>query len=217
MSADRPVRVVLVDDHDLIVEGLRHVLADKSTIEVSAVADTAAAAIRVCGQSPPDVVVMDYHLPDGDGIETARRIRAQHPDVKVLMLTAQDKESVLMRAVEAGCSGFVTKDRAKAELVDAIGVVAAGEAWIPPELLSRLLPRLRPTYRGVGADLSAREIEVLRLAARGLANSAIAAELHISVHTARNHMQNALAKLQAHSKLEAVAVAVREGIIEWPN
>ena len=160
---------------------------------------------------------MDYQLPDGDGIDTAQRIRAEHPEIKVLMLTAQNKDNVLVRAIEAGCAGFVTKDKALAELLDAIRVVATGEAWIPPELVSRLLPRLKRTYRGVGSDLTTREIEVLQLAARGLANSAIAKELHISVNTARNHVQNAIGKLRAHSKLEAVAVAVREGIIEYPD
>ena len=217
MSDDAVVRVVLVDDHEMLLESLHRMLAEQPTIEVTARAQTAAQALEACRTSPPDVVVMDYHLPDGDGIDTAQRILARHPEIKVLMLTAQNKESVLVRAIEAGCAGFVTKDRALAELLDAIRVVASGEAWIPPELVSKLLPRLKRTYRGVGADLTSREVEVLRLAAGGLTNAAIAEELHISVNTARNHVQNAITKLQAHSKLEAVAVAVREGIIEYPN
>jgi len=217
VSDDAVVRVVLVDDHEMLLESLHRMLAEQPTIEVTARAQTAAQALEACRTSPPDVVVMDYHLPDGDGIDTAQRILARHPEIKVLMLTAQNKESVLVRAIEAGCAGFVTKDRALAELLDAIRVVASGEAWIPPELVSKLLPRLKRTYRGVGADLTSREVEVLRLAAGGLTNAAIAEELHISVNTARNHVQNAITKLQAHSKLEAVAVAVREGIIEYPN
>ena len=217
MSESEVVRVVLVDDHEILLESLFHLLSDQPGIEVTARARTAAEAVDACRAAPPDIVVMDYHLPDGDGIDTAQRIRAEHPAIKVLMLTAQNKESILLRAIEAGCAGFVTKDRAVAELLDAIRVVASGEAWIPPELVTRLLPRLKRTYRGVVADLTPREIEVLRLAARGLANGAIAEELHISVNTARNHVQNAIAKLQAHSKLEAVAVAVREGIIDYPD
>jgi DNA-binding NarL/FixJ family response regulator len=217
VSDDAVVRVVLVDDHEMLLESLHRMLSEQPTIEVTARAQTAAQAVEACRTSPPDVVVMDYQLPDGDGIDTAQRILARHPEVKVVMLTAQNKESVLVRAIEAGCAGFVTKDKALAELLDAIRVVASGEAWIPPELVNRLLPRLKRTYRGVGADLTSREVEILRLAARGLTNAAIAAELHISVNTARNHVQNAITKLKAHSKLEAVAVAVREGIIEYPN
>ena len=217
MNDGGTTRVVLVDDHEMLLESLHHMLADQPSIEVTALAQSAAAAIEACRAASPDIVVMDYHLPDGDGIDTARRILAEHPGTKVLMLTAQNKESVLVRAIEAGCAGFVTKDKAVAELLDAIRVVASGEAWIPPELVAQLLPRLKRTYRGVGADLTPREIEILRLAARGLTNGAIAEELHISVNTARNHVQNAIAKLQAHSKLEAVAVAVREGIIDYPD
>jgi len=164
----------------------------------------------------PDVVLMDYELPDGTGVDAAERIKAELPDTKVVMVTSYTDEGVLVRAIEAGCSGYVTKHKVIEEVVSAVRAAAAGEALISPAMLARLLPKLRPTKRGVGADLTSREIEVLSLLAEGLANQAIADKLVISVHTVRHHVQNIITKLQAHSKLEAVATAAREGIIRYP-
>ena len=115
-----------------------------------------------------------------------------------------------------GCSGYVTKHKVVEEVVDAVRAANAGEALISPGMLARLLPRLRPTKKGVGSDLTSREVEVLQCLAQGLANQAIAEQLVISVHTVRHHVQNIITKLQAHSKLEAVATATREGIIRYP-
>lgn len=216
MAAGRTIRVLVVDDHDLLADSLVRVLDAESDIDVVGRAATMAAAIDVARTTAPEVVVMDYGLPDGDGVTAAQRIREHRPESLIVVMTGLGDERVLLRAVEAGCSGFVTKDRGVQELLVAIRTVVAGEAYIPAPLLARLLPQLQPTYRRLGGDLTRREVEVLALAAEGLANRAIADSLHVSVHTVRNHVQNAIAKLQAHSKLEAVAVAVREGIVRYP-
>lgn len=159
---------------------------------------------------------MDYRLPDRDGVRTTHLIKEDRPETKVGMITSVDDEAVLVQALDAGCSGFVPKNRPMNELVDAVRAAHAGEALVSPDMLARLLPRLRRSYRGLGAELTAREVEVLHLLAEGLTNQAIAQRLTISLNTVRNHVQSILTKLRAHSKLEAVATAVREGIIRYP-
>ncbi|HZJ04925.1 MAG TPA: response regulator transcription factor, partial [Nocardioidaceae bacterium] len=135
----------------------------------------------------------------------------------IVMLTGDADDQVLLSAIEAGCSGFFTKDRASNEVADAVRGAAAGEALISSEQLIRLLPRLNRSYQPPGADLTERELEVLNLLANGTTNKVIAAELFLSVNTIRNHVQSILTKLDAHSKLEAVATAVRQGVIVYPT
>jgi len=124
---------------------------------------------------------------------------------------------VLLGAIDAGCSGFLTKDRAAGEVARAVRAAASGEALISPAQLARLLPRLSSKKTEVGTDLTRRELELLTHLARGSSNKAIAADLHLSLNTVRNYVQSVLTKLDAHSKLEAVATAVREGIIDYPS
>lgn len=211
------IRVLVVDDHAMVAQSVGRILADQPDFEVVGMAGDVAGAVAAATQARPDVVVMDYQLPDGDGVAATVRIREERPETVVLLLTGAGDEQLLVRAVEAGCAGFLTKQKAVTDLVAAIRVVASGDAWIPPELITSLLPRLHRTQRGVGSDLTPRELDVLRLAAEGLANAGIGERLGLSVNTVRNHMQNAIGKLGAHSKLEAVAVAVREGIVSYPT
>lgn len=213
MSRNETIRVVVVDDHEMFVQGLAAVLGADPGIEVVATAgsvETGTAAVRL---HSPDVVLMDYELPDGDGAGATERIKAEVPETQVVMVTSFDDEGVLVRAIEAGCSGFITKHKAVQEVAAAVRAADAGEALISPSMLARLLPRLRQNPRGVGADLTPREVEVLTLLAVGESNQKIAEALVLSLHTVRNHVQNVITKLGAHSKLEAVATAVREGII----
>lgn len=217
MAADDRIRVLLVDDHEMFAQAMVRTLQQVPDIDVVGSVGTVAGAVEAARRAEPDVVVMDHRLPDGDGISAGMLVRDGRPQTSVLLLTGDTDERLLVQAIESGCSGFLTKDRAVRELVEAIRVVAGGESWVPPELVARLLPRLNRTYRGLGSDLTARELDVLRLAAEGKTNAAIAAELHLSVNTIRNHVQNAITKLQTHSKLEAVSVAFREGIITFPR
>jgi DNA-binding NarL/FixJ family response regulator len=172
------------------------------------------AGVRAAEQTRPDIAIVDYLLPDGDGVGAATEILTVSPTTRILMLTGVHDEGLLRLAINAGCAGFLTKDAASAELVAAVRQVAAGEAYVPSHLLGTLLVRLSRTDQTLGHDLTKREREVLVLVASGTPTSDIAAQLFVSVNTVRNHVQRTLLKLSAHSKLEAVAIAVREGVIE---
>ena len=211
------VGVLIVDDHRMFSESLARLLADEDGIEVLGVAGTGSDAIDMVNRLHPKVVLMDYQLPDRDGVAVTVEVKRQNPSVMVVMLTGSTEDRVLLGAIDAGCSGFLTKDRAATEVVHAVRAAAVGEALISPALLARLLPKLNRTQRSLGEDLSDREREILGFLARGMTNKVIAAELFLSVNTIRNHVQSVLAKLGAHSKLEAVSTAVREGIIDYPT
>lgn len=211
------IKVLIVDDHKMFADSLARLLGDEDDIAVVGVVDTAPAAIDLVRRERPNVALIDYQMPERDGVEVATDLRGVDDDLKTVMLTGTNEDRVLLAAIEAGCSGFLTKDRAASEVVDAVHAAAAGEALIPPALLSRLLPKLSRSYRHAGEDLTDRERGVLAALARGASNSAIAGELHLSVHTVRNYVQSILNKLGAHSKLEAVSIAVREGVIDYPT
>lgn len=207
--------MLLVDDHEMFAESMAKLLAEEQDIAIVGMAGTLKHALHAVEDEEPDVVLLDYRLPDVDGPEGARRILDRFPDVKVVMLTGFAEDVALVEAIKAGCSGFITKDRAASEVVEAVRAAAQGEALISPEMLSRLLPRFRDDPgQALGSDLTDREHEVLGLISEGLSNKQIAERLVLSVHTVRNHVQNVISKLGAHSKLEALSIAVREGIVE---
>jgi DNA-binding NarL/FixJ family response regulator len=209
-----PIEVVLVDDHRMLAEGLSRILGAEPDIVVRGVAGTIAEGEDLVRAVRPSVAIVDFLLPDGDGAEATTRLRRAHAALQVLVLTGLSERRALVAAVEAGASGFVTKDRALEELVVAVRHVHAGDAYIEPTMLASLLPRPGERASSIGGDLSVREREVLALLAEGLSNSAIAARLVLSVHTVRNHVQAVLNKLGVHSKLEAVALANREGLLD---
>ena len=215
-SASTPVRVLLVDDHEVLSGALASVLDQEPDITTVGVAPTLERARALVATTTPDVMLLDHRLPDGDGVAALPGLLALRPSMRVVMLTASAADHVLVNALEAGASGFLSKTRSLAEVAAAIRAAAAGEAVISPEMLARLLPRLHRTPRGGsprGHDLTEREREVLGLLADGLTNAAIAERLVVSVHTVRNHIANLSAKLGAHSKLEALSIAVREGLL----
>lgn len=177
-------------------------------------ASTVSGAVSAAASTVPDVAIIDFQLPDGDGTDAALAIRAANPRVRVLILTGMTDERTVVAAIDAGCSGLVTKDKALRELIDAVRLVSSGEAYIAPGMLAALLPRLRSPGGGRRVDLTDREHDVLLLMADGLSNLAIAERLVLSIHRVRNHVQNLSAKLQAHSKLEAVVIATRQGLLD---
>ena len=211
---DRPVRVLIVDDHEVLSASLALVLDDQPGLKVVGIAGTLAQARRLLGTTTPDVVLLDHRLPDGDGVSAIGELLAIRPSVGIVVLTASAADHVLVAAIEAGAAGFVSKTRSLQEVTSAVRAAAAGEAVISPEMLARLLPRL---HRGGGpaprGELTEREREVLSLLADGMSNAAIAGALSVSVHTVRNHIANLSAKLGAHSKLEALSIAVRDGLL----
>ncbi len=211
---DSRIRVLVVDDHEIFLQSLVRLLSAQPSVKVIGTARTAAESLTAAAAYQPDVVLMDLELPDGDGIAATQRIRVLAPRTKVVMLTGHADRDVFARAVEAGCAGFVNKAEPAEALLETIRAVHDGESLTSGTTLSELLGRLATTGRRAGPDLRPRELEVLALVATGLANIAIAEQLHISLNTVRNHVQSILNKLDAHSRLEAVAIGVRQGIIE---
>lgn len=211
------IRVLLVDDHEMFTELLAHVIEREPEIVIVGTGATGAEAVRLAGATRPDVVVLDYHLPDCDAPEIAAEILAACPTTRVLVLTGRADERSLIAALDAGCVGFLTKDHAVEELVVAVRQVHGGQAYVPASMLGALLPRIGGRDDRLGADLTDREREVLDCLGGGLSNSAIAGRMFLSVHTVRSHVQSILMKLSAHSKLEAVAIAAREGLLRTPR
>lgn len=212
-SESAPIRVLVVDDHEVLASSLAQVLDGESDLRSVGVAATLEQARSLVRTALPDVVLLDHRMPDGDGVAAIDGLLALRPSMRVVMLTASAADHVLVSAIEAGASGFVSKTRSLSEVTAAVRAAATGEAVISPEMLARLLPRLHRGGRTRHEELTDREREVLDLVADGLTNAAIAERLFVSVHTVRNHIANLSAKLGAHSKLEALSIAVREGLL----
>jgi DNA-binding NarL/FixJ family response regulator len=212
-----PVRLLIVDDHDMFADSLRLALSVEDDMTVVGTAPSLATARAMIASDAPDVVLLDHRLPDGLGVDSIAELKLLRPETKIVVLTAAAEDSVLVAATEAGCAGFILKTSPLDELVAAVRTAAAGEIMVSADLLGRLLNRLHHRYAEPAHDLTAREREILELIAEGLTNGAIAKRLFISVNTVRNHVQNILAKLDVHSKLEALSVAIRDGLIDPPG
>jgi DNA-binding NarL/FixJ family response regulator len=204
---------MLVEDHQMVAQGIVELVGAEPDLDVVAVEATVAGATDAAARLRPDVVLMDYRLPDGDGVEATRRIREVAPASAVVMVTSVASENVLLGAIDAGCAAFVLKDSPMQDVIDAARAAGRGEAVIAPSLLARLLPRLRRTAAAPPTILTEREQQVLELLVEGLSSQAIADRLFLSMNTVRNHVQNILVKLGAHSRLEAVATAVKTGLV----
>lgn len=217
----RRIRVLLVDDHQLLTGALRRILDREPDIEVAGVAASVAEA-RAFAEGPVDVILMDYRLPDGTGAEATRILKARYPGARVVMLTAVTNDETILDSIGAGADGYLTKDRAVDEVVDAVRAAHAGETLLPRSVILDLARRVAAARERDGErprlePLTPREFEVLRALAEGLSSRAICERLAIAPNTLRTHVQNIMAKLGAHSKLEAVAVALRHRLIELPR
>jgi len=214
------INVLLVEDHRLMFEGLSSLLAEYPDINVLGVATTVADAVAKATLLKPDLVLMDFRLPDGDGAQAGERIRAKLPDTAILFLSADPSESAMMRAVEAGASGYVSKAASAEELVGSIRKAAEGEFLLEAATMARLLEQRRQSQQKAGEQqrlsgvLTQRERDVLRLMALGLDNHEIADELGIGYGTVRGHVRGVLEKLAAHTRLQAVAEARKAGLVE---
>jgi two-component system, NarL family, response regulator DevR len=210
---EQPIRVLIIDDHEVLASSLALVLDAESDITAVGVATTLEQAQELIGNTRPDVLLLDHRMPDGDGVAAIPRLRALRPSLGIVVLTASAADHVLLSAIENGASGFLSKTRSLDEVTAAVRAAAAGESVISPELLARLLPRFGRGKVQSPDELTEREREVLALVAEGLSNAAIAERLVVSVHTVRNHIASLSAKLGAHSKLEALSIAVRQGLL----
>jgi DNA-binding NarL/FixJ family response regulator len=215
---DAAIRVLVVDDHDLFRAGLSSLLAMQPDIEVVAQASNGRMGIRLAGELRPDVVIMDLRMPDVEGPMATREILGSNPDMRVLVLTVSTEDSDVEAALEAGACGFIAKDTPVGGVAVAVRAAAEGVAWLSPRAAELVLGRVRQrafaqeTEVGAEEQLSARELDVLRLVARGMENADIAEALAISPRTAKNHVSNILAKLGLPSRVQAAIYAVRRGL-----
>lgn len=211
------IRILLADDHVLVRQGIRQFLEDEDDMMVIAEADDGEQAVRLVEQHRPDVVVLDIRMPGMTGVEAARRIKADYPGVRVLVLTAYDDDPYVFALLQAGADGYVLKTAGADELVRAVRTVHAGQPALSPEVAGKLLRQVTGAALAGGMDqaepLTGRELDVLRLAASGLTNRAIGSRLEISHRTVQGHLANIYAKLGVSSRTEAVTEALRRGWI----
>ncbi len=202
-------RVLLVDDHALVRDGLRRSL-EAHKIHVVGEAGDGAAALRLVAELDPDVVLMDVSLPDMDGVAVTKQLAGAHPELPVVMLTMYGDQATIGEAIAAGAAAYVVKDCTTAEIVAVIDEVAAGETALSPALAQTML---RAARRGGEAILSAREREVLQLIAEGSSTTEVAARLYITPKTTKNHLASIYQKLEATDRTQAVLQGLRKGII----
>ncbi len=212
------VRVLLVDDHDLFRTGLRNLLEERG-VQVAGEAGQGADAVRLVRELAPDVVVMDLHMPGMSGIEAIRQIHGFAPLTRVLVLTISDQDDDVLDAILAGACGYLLKDASVDELIRGIVAAAVGESLVSPAIAGKVLQQVRATAISpeaadtIRTELSERELDVLKLIAAGNDNAMIAAQLHISPKTVKNHISNILMKLQIENRIQAAVYAVRSGIV----
>ena len=206
------IRIVIVDDHDTVGLGLKALIGDEPDIDVVGLVGSCAAALEQARRQRPDVMLIDYRLPDGTGAEVAAEIRALDGAPAIVMITADADRRVLAQALDAGCAGFVSKHADRSDILSAIRAAAADDSYFTRDVLKHLA-HLRRFDQVDDVELGDREVEVLQLTADGLSPDEIADRLFLSPHTVKNHLRHAMAKLEAHTKLDAVVKAVRARLI----
>jgi DNA-binding NarL/FixJ family response regulator len=212
------VRVVLVDDHDLFRTGLKNLLEEQG-VPVVGEAANGQQALRLVGELAPEVVIMDLNMPGISGVDTTRQLASIAPLTRVVVLTISADDDDVMNAVMAGACGYLLKDSSIQELIAGIQAAATGESLISPQIAAKVLQRLRAQTTNedaaatIRAELSDRELEVLKLIANGNDNAQIARELFISPKTVKNHISNILMKLQIDNRIQAAVYAVRSGLV----
>lgn len=194
-------------------EALATFLDGQDDIDVLGTALSATEAVSMASTLSPDIVTISYRLPDGDGTELIRQLQKQVPDVKTIMVSAFEQEAVVIAAMDAGCSGFVSKNLPLSDVAVAARAVMGGETVIPRALLGRVMEYLLEGTGWHGTNLTPTEHEILKLFPEGLADHAIGERLGLSERSVRNHVQSILPKLESHSKLQALATAIRRGIV----
>ena len=213
-----PVRILVVDDQELFRRGLAMLLDHEEGIEVVGQAGDGASGVELAAASVPDVVLLDVRMPKMSGIEACVALKESVPMTKIVMLTVSDEEADLYEAVKNGAAGYLLKDSSIEEVAQGIRVVAEGQSLISPSMAVKLIDEFKTISSeqdaGPGFKLTERELEVLRLVARGLSNRDVGQRLTISENTVKNHVRNILEKLQLHSRMEAVMYAVRAKIVE---
>jgi DNA-binding NarL/FixJ family response regulator len=212
------IRVLIVDDQDVVCEGLRAILGTAPEIEVIGVAGNGAEAVELVEKDPPHVVLMDLNMPVMNGIQATRKICEKFPAVRVLALTTYDADEWVFDAIRAGASGYLLKGTPRADLINAIAGTAAGQTFIDPGVAGKLFTHVAGVNiehdSTVAESLSPRELEVLRLLAKGRSNTDIAAELFLSEGTVRNYVSGIFVKLGVTDRTQAAVIALRHGLVD---
>ena len=211
------ITVILVDDHQMVRQGVRAFLEKQPDISVVGEAASGAEALRLAADHVPDVVLMDLVMPDMDGVETTRRLKQISPGSQVIILTSYHDDEHIFPAIRAGALSYILKDVSSGELAEIVRKAARGEAVMHPHVAARVMQELRGGPRAnaqLSSELSERELEVLRLIADGLNNTEIAERLVISEHTVKRHVSNILSKLHLADRTQAAVYAWREGVVE---
>lgn len=210
------MKVIICDDQALVRDGLEMLLRLDREIEVVGTAQDGAEAVELVEKTQPDLVLMDLKMPGMNGIEATRQIRARYPQVRVLVLTTFDDDEWVFDAIRAGASGYMLKDTSREEMLKAVKGTVAGKTFVDPAVAGKLLAQVSSTQTRppsmITERLTERELDVLRLLARGLSNADIAARLHLSEGTVRNHVSALLAKLEATDRTQAAVIAIQHGL-----
>jgi DNA-binding NarL/FixJ family response regulator len=213
------IRILLCDDQDIVTEGMGVILRSIRDFQVVGVAHDGAQAIELCQQLQPDLVLMDLRMPIMNGIQATRKLRQQFPQVKVLVLTTYDDDEWVFDAIRAGAAGYLLKDTPREQIVAAIRGTVAGATHIDPQVAGKLLahiaqpPGFTPAASTLTADLSDRELEILKLIAAGLNNGEIAERLHLSKGTVQNYVSGLFVKLDVTDRTQAAVIALRHGLL----
>ena len=212
-SDSRPLRLLLVDDHEVVRQGLAALLARRPAFQVVAEAGTVAEAVAAARRFRPDVVIMDVRLPDGTGIEACRDIRAEVPETRVVMLTSYPDEEAVLAAIMAGASGYLLKQIRGRDLVEALEAIGRGDSLLDPAVTERVLERVRRMAAGEGrdelAELTQQERKILMLVAEGKTNREIATEVFLSDKTVKNYVSSILSKLNLQRRAQAAAFVAK--------
>jgi two-component system response regulator NreC len=213
------IRIILVDDHEIVRAGLRMLLDSHKDIQIIGEAENGQQALELCQKDPPDIVIMDITMPGASGLEVTRQIKQQYPNTSVLALTIHEGEQYFFEMLNAGASGYVPKRAAPTDLVNAIHAVHSGEVYLHPTVAKALVKdyvqRVQMGWERASYDgLTEREQQVLKMIAEGMMNKEIAEQLSISVRTVERHRENIMSKLNLHTRAELVRYAVDKGLID---